>query len=70
LRCRWPPAVFQSLVVGTGGAAVPLQLGGVLKEWIEAPSIAPYRKIDGSKIVEAAISTLERYKPSDLARQD
>jgi pimeloyl-ACP methyl ester carboxylesterase len=64
------PGRFRSLVVGTGGAAVPLQLSGVLKEWVEAPSIEPYRKIDGGQIVSAAISTLERYKPTDVARQD
>jgi pimeloyl-ACP methyl ester carboxylesterase len=64
------PGRFRSLVVGTGGAAVPLQLGGVLKEWVEAPSIEPYRKIDGRQIVTAAIGTLERYKPSETARQD
>jgi pimeloyl-ACP methyl ester carboxylesterase len=64
------PGRFCSLVVGTGGAAVPLQLGGVLKEWVEAPSIEPYRKIDGAQIVTAAIGTLERYKPSEIARQD
>jgi pimeloyl-ACP methyl ester carboxylesterase len=64
------PGRFRSLVIGTGGAAVPLQLGGVLKEWVEAPSIEPYRKIDGGQIVSAAIGTLERYKPSDAARQD
>jgi pimeloyl-ACP methyl ester carboxylesterase len=40
------PGRFRSLVVGTGGAAVPLQLGGVLKEWVEAPSLEPYRKPD------------------------
>jgi pimeloyl-ACP methyl ester carboxylesterase len=45
------PGRFRSLVVGTGGAAVPLQLGGVLKEWVEAPSLEPYRKIDGRQIV-------------------
>jgi pimeloyl-ACP methyl ester carboxylesterase len=57
-------------VIGTGGAAVPLQLGGVLKEWVEAPSIEPYRKIDGRQIVTAAIGTLERYKPTETARHD
>ena len=31
------PDRLRSLVVGTGGAAFPLQLGGVLKEWVEAP---------------------------------
>jgi pimeloyl-ACP methyl ester carboxylesterase len=64
------PGRFRSLVVGTGGAAVPLQLGGVLKEWVEAPSLEPYRKIDGREIVTAAIATLERYKLTDAARED
>jgi pimeloyl-ACP methyl ester carboxylesterase len=64
------PDRFRSLVVGTGGTAVPLQLSGVLKEWVEAPSIEPYRKIDGRQIVTAAIATLERFKPTEAARQD
>jgi pimeloyl-ACP methyl ester carboxylesterase len=64
------PGRFRSLAVGTGGAAFPLQLGGVLKEWVEAPSIKPYRRIDGRQIVTAAMSNLERYKLTDAARQD
>jgi pimeloyl-ACP methyl ester carboxylesterase len=64
------PGRFRSLVVGTGGAAVPLQLGDPLKEWVEAPSLEPYRKIDGRQIVTAVIQTLERYRPSDAARED
>jgi pimeloyl-ACP methyl ester carboxylesterase len=64
------PGRFRSLAIGTGGAAVPLQLGSVLKEWVEAPSIEPYRKIGGRKIVEAALSTLEHYKPTQTARED
>jgi pimeloyl-ACP methyl ester carboxylesterase len=64
------PGRFRSLVVGTGGAAVPLQLGGVLKEWVEAPSLESYRKIDGRQIVTAVIATLERYRLTDAARDD
>lgn len=64
------PGRLRSLVVGTGGAAVPLQLGGVLKEWVEAPSLEPYRKIDGRQIVTAVIQTLERYSPTEAARED
>jgi pimeloyl-ACP methyl ester carboxylesterase len=64
------PGRFRSLVVGTGGTAVPLQLGDPLKEWVEAPSLEPYRKIDGRQIVSAAIATLERYTPSKAARED
>ncbi len=64
------PERFRSLTIGTGGTAFPLQLGGVLKEWVEAPSLEPYRKIGGDKIVEAALGTLEQYRPTDTARQD
>jgi pimeloyl-ACP methyl ester carboxylesterase len=64
------PGRFRSLVVGTGGTAVPLQLGDPLKEWVEAPSLEPYRKIGGEKIVTAALSTLEHYTPSKAARDD
>jgi len=64
------PGRFRSLVVGTGGAAVPLQLGGVLKEWVEAPDLEPYRKVDGREVVKGAIGTLERYRPTEVARED
>ena len=64
------PGRFRSLAIGTGGAAVPLQLGGVLKEWVEAPSLEPYREIDGAQIVTAAIATLEHYRLTTAARQD
>jgi pimeloyl-ACP methyl ester carboxylesterase len=39
---------FRSLVVGTGGAAVPLRLGGVLKEWVEALSLSQDRRTPDS----------------------
>ena len=64
------PGRFRSLVVGTGGTAVPIQLGDPLKEWVEAPSLEPYRKIDGRQIVTVAVGTLERYAPTDAARED
>jgi pimeloyl-ACP methyl ester carboxylesterase len=37
---------------------------------VEAPSLEPYRKIDGRQIVTAAIGTLERYHLTDAARED
>ena len=64
------PGRLRSLVVGSGGSAFPLQLGGVLKEWVEAPDLEPYRRIDGRQIVTAAIGTLERYTPTEAARED
>jgi pimeloyl-ACP methyl ester carboxylesterase len=64
------PGRLKSLTVGTGATAFPLQLGGVLKEWVEAPDLEPYRKIDGREVVKIAIGTLERYSLSDVARED
>src|SRR5262245_12043331 len=64
------PHPFRSLAVGTGGAAYPPQLGGVRKEWVEARTLEPYRKIDGRQIVTAVLQTFERYSPTQAARED
>jgi pimeloyl-ACP methyl ester carboxylesterase len=64
------PGRLRSLVVGSGGAAFPLELGDVLKEWVEAPDLEPYRRVDGRQFVAAAIGRLERYTPSGAARED
>jgi pimeloyl-ACP methyl ester carboxylesterase len=64
------PGRFLSLVVGTGGTAVPIQLGDPLREWVFAPDLERYRKLGGRPIVERAIQTLERYTVSAAARQD
>ena len=64
------PGRLRSVTIGTGGAVFPLQLDGVLKEWVEAPDLEPYRRIDGREVVKLATGTLERYRPSDAARED
>ena len=64
------PGRFLSLVVGSGGSAVPLQLGDPLREWVFAPDLEPYRGLGGRQIVERTIRKLERYALSDTARED
>src|SRR5262245_61246668 len=64
------PGRFLSLVVGSGGAAVPIQLGDPLREWVFSHDVEPYRRIGGRAIVERAIQTLERYALTDAARED
>src|SRR5437588_11487046 len=44
------PDKLRSLVVGNGGIAYPLQVGGVLKDFIDAPNLDAFRAID-SRIV-------------------
>jgi pimeloyl-ACP methyl ester carboxylesterase len=61
---------FLSLVVGTGGAAIPIQLGDPLREWVFAEDLEPYRRIGGRAIVERTLKTLERYQVTDAARED
>jgi pimeloyl-ACP methyl ester carboxylesterase len=41
-----------------------------LREWVFAPDLEPYRRIGGRQIVERVIETLERYRVSDIARED
>src|SRR3712207_8886172 len=64
------PGRLRSLVIGSAGAAFPIQLGAGLTEWIQAPDLEPYRRTGGRQIVAEAIGTLERYVLSDAARED
>ena len=45
------PALVRSLAVGGGAMAVPLQVGGALKDIIEAPDMDGYRQIDSRDIL-------------------
>jgi pimeloyl-ACP methyl ester carboxylesterase len=64
------PGRFRTVVVGSGGAAVPIQVTGVLKDWVEATDLEPYRQFGGRNIVEIALSTIAGYRPSDEIRED
>jgi pimeloyl-ACP methyl ester carboxylesterase len=64
------PGRFRTVVVGSGGAAVPIQVTGVLKDWVEATDLEPYRQFGGRNIVEIALSTIAGYSPSAEIRED
>jgi pimeloyl-ACP methyl ester carboxylesterase len=64
------PRRFRSLVVGSGGSAYPLQLGGALKDWVEAPDVEKYRRTDPREIVVGALTDIERYELPDFVRED
>jgi pimeloyl-ACP methyl ester carboxylesterase len=53
------PDCFASVVVGTGGAAIPLDLGEPLKSWVLDPDLESYRQIDPHLVVQAAMSTVK-----------
>jgi pimeloyl-ACP methyl ester carboxylesterase len=64
------PGRFRSLVVGSGGAAFPLQLGGVLKDWVDASDLEGYRSADPRQIVAGALTAIERYELPEYVRED
>jgi len=64
------PGRLRSLVVGSGGTAVPLQLRWVLKDWVEAPDLEGYRSADPREIVAGALTAIERYTLPDAVRED
>jgi pimeloyl-ACP methyl ester carboxylesterase len=64
------PGRLRSLVVGSGGAAFPLQLGGLVKEWVEATDLEGYRTADPRQIVGGALTGIERYALPDFIRED
>jgi pimeloyl-ACP methyl ester carboxylesterase len=64
------PGRLRSLVVGSGGSAFPLQLGGVLKDWVENPDLEQYRSADPRQIVAGALTDIERYALPDFIRED
>jgi pimeloyl-ACP methyl ester carboxylesterase len=64
------PDRLRSLVVGSGAASVPLQLGGLLKDWVEAPDLDEFRHADPRLIVADALAGLRRYALPDAVRDD
>jgi pimeloyl-ACP methyl ester carboxylesterase len=64
------PGRVRTLVVGSGGATVPLVLGDVLNDWVVAPSLDKFRGIDPREIVAGALAGLVFYKLPDAVRED
>ena len=64
------PGRLRSLVVGSGAAAVPPELGGLLKDWVEAPDLEAFRHADPRQMVTSALAGLDRYVLPDSVRQD
>jgi pimeloyl-ACP methyl ester carboxylesterase len=63
------PERFASVIVGTGGAAVPLDLGEPLASWVLDPDLDKYRRMDPRMIVDTAVGTIAGGIP-DAIRDD
>jgi pimeloyl-ACP methyl ester carboxylesterase len=60
------PERIASVIVGTGGAAVPIQLGEPLVSWVLDPDLGKYRRMDPRVIVGAAVDTIAGGVPDDI----
>ena len=60
------PERFASVIVGTGGAAVPLELGEPLRSWVLDPDLDKYRRMDPRAIVNASLDTIAGGMPDDI----
>jgi pimeloyl-ACP methyl ester carboxylesterase len=52
------PERFVGVIVGSGGAAVPIHLGQPLASWVLDPDLDKYRRMDPQVIVGAAVDTI------------
>jgi pimeloyl-ACP methyl ester carboxylesterase len=60
------PERIASVIVGTGGAAVPIDLGEPLKSWVLDPDLEKYRGMDPRAIVNVAVDTIAGGVPDQI----
>jgi pimeloyl-ACP methyl ester carboxylesterase len=60
------PERIATVVVGTGGAAVPIQLGEPLRSWVLDPDLDKYREMDPRAIVNTAVDTIAGGVPDEI----
>ncbi len=58
------PGRIRSLVIGGGATAYPLEVGGALKELIEAPGIDAFRSQDPRALIQGLMATLGPAAPA------
>jgi pimeloyl-ACP methyl ester carboxylesterase len=63
------PERLASVIVGTGGAAIPIQLGEPLKSWVLDPDLEKYRSIDPRAVVNASLDKVAGGVPLE-SRED
>jgi pimeloyl-ACP methyl ester carboxylesterase len=60
------PERIASLIVGSGGAAVPIQLGGHLESWVLDPDFDKFRRMDARATVGASLDMHAGGLPDDI----
>ena len=63
------PGVFRSFVIGSG-ATDHTDIGGILDELGNAPSLEPYKNLTGEEFVRGATDNMKKYKLPGYALKD
>ncbi len=64
------PGRLRSLIAGSSAAAVPLQVGGLVRDIIEAPDLEGFRRADPRQLVNGALSGISQYRLPEAVRDD
>jgi pimeloyl-ACP methyl ester carboxylesterase len=64
------PGTFASIQVGGGAAAFPLQVTGLLKDFVDAPSVETFAGVDPAEIVSGAVRGIPGYDAPDYVVDD
>jgi len=64
------PELVRSLAVGSGATAFPLQVGGMLKDIIEAPNMDGYRQMDSRQLLAPVFDSMPGGAPPPDVRAD
>jgi pimeloyl-ACP methyl ester carboxylesterase len=64
------PDRIASLTVGSGGVAVPIELGEPLASWVLDPDLERFRAMDPRAVVDVAIETIQGAGVPDEIRAD
>jgi pimeloyl-ACP methyl ester carboxylesterase len=64
------PGTFTSIQVGGGAAAFPLQVTGLLKDFIDAPSLDAFAHADPAEVVSGAVRGIPGYDVPDYVVDD
>src|ERR1700691_4064493 len=63
------PGIFKSLVIGSG-ATDHTDIGGILDEIVNAPSLEPFKNLTGEQFVPGRIENMTENKLPDFALRD
>jgi pimeloyl-ACP methyl ester carboxylesterase len=63
------PGLFKSLIIG-GGATDPTDIGDILEELVNAPSLDPFMNLTGAQFVQGAVANMKNYELPDYALKD